>query len=448
MTPPVHVSDSRLLGHLFSTTAMKAVWSDEATLKAWLEVEAALARVQAQLGVIPQAAGAAIPGACEPRHHDLCSLGARIAAASHPLTPVIASIESVAGEHAAWVHFGATTQDIMDTGTVLQMRDGLGLVTQTLTALRKACATQARRWRDLPMAGRTHGQHAVPVTLGLKFALWAREAHEAMTALASLQADLPVQFAGAAGTLATLGGNGTKVRSALVAELGLRDPGASRHTSRAQFAGIVCQLAIAATMCGKIANEIVNLQRTEIGELAEGAAPGAGGSSTMPQKRNPMLAQNVVALARLMASKPAAAIEATMHEHERDMAAWTMEWAVIPESFVLTHAALEQTVRLVENIVVDEARIAANLALTGGLICAEAIMMDLAAEMGRNEAHHAVKDIIAALPGSGRTFAEALAGHPVIGRLRSPQQIATLLDPANYTGESAEVVDRIIAKLG
>jgi 3-carboxy-cis,cis-muconate cycloisomerase len=137
-----------------------------------------------------------------------------------------------------------------------------------------------------------------------------------------------------------------------------------------------------------------------------------------------------------------------MHEHERDMAAWTMEWAVIPESFVLTHAALEQTVRLVENIVVDEARIAANLALTGGLICAEAMMMDLAAEMGRNEAHHAVKDIIAALPGSGRTFAEALAGHPVIGRLRSPQQIATLLDPANYTGESAEVVDRIIAKLG
>ncbi len=448
MTPPVHVSDSRLLGHLFSTPAMNAVWSDEATLNAWLDVEAALAGVQARLGVIPEGAGEAIADACAARHHDLSSLGARIAAASHPLTPVISSIERAAGEHAAWVHFGATTQDIMDTGTVLQMREGLRLVTKTLTALSKACSARARRWRDLPMAGRTHGQHAVPITLGLKFALWERQAHEAMTALASLQADLAVQFAGAAGTLATLGKDAAKVRSALAAELYLCDPGRSWHTSRGQFASIVCQLAIAAATCGQIANEIFNLQRTEIGELAEGAAPGAGGSSTMPQKRNPMVAQNVVALARLMAARPAAAIESMMHEHERDMAAWTMEWAVIPEGFVLTHAALEQTVRLVENLVVDEARIAANLDMTGGLICAEAVMIDLAADMGRNEAHHAVKDLIAALPGSGHSFAQALSAHPVIGKLRSPQQIAALLDPANYTGESAEVVDRIIAELG
>ena len=448
MKPLVHVSDSRLLGHLFSTPEMKAVWSDEATLKAWLDVEAALARVQARLGVIPRAAGDAIADACLPEHHDLADLGKAIAKASHPLTPVIASVEKFAGKHAPFVHFGATTQDIMDTGTVLQIRGGLNLVVKSLASLRAACLAHAKRWRDLPMAGRTHGQHAVPITLGLKFALWAREAHEAMTSLTGLESRLPVQFAGAAGTLATLGSDGANVRGALASALGLQDPGASWHTNRAQFANIVCQLSIAAALCGKIANEIVNLQRTEIGELAEGAAPGAGGSSTMPQKRNPMMAQNIVALARLMATKPAAAIEATMHEHERDMAAWTMEWAVIPESFVLSHAALEPTVRLVENVVVDEARIAANLNLTGGLICAEAVMMDLAADLGRNEAHHAVKDLIAALPGSGQSFAEALAVHPEIGKLRSPQQIAALLDPANYTGESAGVVDRIIAELG
>jgi 3-carboxy-cis,cis-muconate cycloisomerase len=167
----------------------------------------------------------------------------------------------------------------------------------------------------------------------------------------------------------------------------------------------------------------------------------------MPQKRNPMLAQNVVALARLMATKPAAAIEATMHEHERDMAAWTMEWAVIPESFVLTHAALDQTVRLVENVVVNEDRIAANLKLTGGLICAEAVMMDLAAEMGRNEAHHAVKHIIAQLA-PGASFADALAADPQIGKLRSTSQIEALLEPANHTGEAAQVVDRIVSELG
>jgi 3-carboxy-cis,cis-muconate cycloisomerase len=237
----------------------------------------------------------------------------------------------------------------MDTGTVIQVREGLELVLDSLATLRAACLHQAKRWRDLPMAGRTHGQHAVPITMGLKFALWAQAADSSVSALADIECDLAVQFAGAAGTLATLGGTRSAASAAgLAAELELRDPGQSWHTSRQQFATLVSQLAIAAALCGQIANEIVNLQRTEIGELAEGAAPGAGGSSTMPQKRNPMLAQNVVALARLMATKPAAAIEATMHEHERDMAAWTMEWAVIPESFVLTHAALDQTVRLVE----------------------------------------------------------------------------------------------------
>lgn len=448
MTPPVHVSDSRLLGHLFSTPSMKAVFTDEATLRAWLDTEAALARVQARLGVIPRKAGGMIEQACAPHRHDLTILGARIADASHPLTPVIASIEAAAGEAAAFVHYGATTQDILDTGSVLQVREGLRLTLNTLSALQGACIAQAKRWRDLPMAGRTHGQHAVPVTLGLKFALWARDAHDAAAALSEISSSLPMQLAGAAGTLATLGKDAGKVRAALAQELGLRDPGASWHTSRRVFADTVCQLAIAAALCGQIANEIVNLQRTEIGELAEGAAMGAGGSSTMPQKRNPMMAQNVVALARLMAAKPAAMVEASMHEHERDMACWTMEWAVIPESFVLAHAAIEQAVLLVENIMVDEARIAANLALTGGLICAEAVMMDLARDMGRNEAHHAVKDLISALPGSGLSFAGALSGHAVIGKLRSPEQIAALVDPANYTGESIEVVDRIIAELG
>ncbi len=308
MTPAVHVSDSRLLGHLFSTSAMKAVWSDEATLKAWLDVEAALAGVQASLGLIPQAAGDAIANACLLEHHDLGLLGARIAAASHPLTPVIASIETAAGEAAAFVHYGATTQDIMDTGTVLQVREGLRLMLTTLAALQQTCIAQARRWRGLPMAGRTHGQHAVPITLGLKFALWARDVHDAMLPLANTAAQLPVQLAGAAGTLATLSDDAASVRAALAHALALRDPGASWHTSRRIFADAVCQLAMASALCGQIANEIVNLQRTEIGELAEGAAMGAGGSSTMPQKRNPMIAQNVVALARLMAAKPAAMI--------------------------------------------------------------------------------------------------------------------------------------------
>jgi 3-carboxy-cis,cis-muconate cycloisomerase len=254
MTPPVHVSDSRLLGHLFSTPAMKAVWSDEATLSRWLKVEAELALELARYGVIPQTAAQAIKQACSPELYDLDQLGAAIQKASHPLTPVISAIELNAGKFAQYVHYSATTQDILDTGTVLQVREALGLILDSLQRLTSACATQAKRWRDLPMPGRTHGQHAVPITLGLKFALWAKQAGLSLSELTAVRDELPVQFAGAAGTLATLGKEAVKVRSALARELGLIDPGASWHTSRQQFASLVSQLAIAAATCGQIAN--------------------------------------------------------------------------------------------------------------------------------------------------------------------------------------------------
>ncbi|MEO9877262.1 MAG: adenylosuccinate lyase family protein, partial [Anderseniella sp.] len=374
MTGFAHAQDSRLLGHLFSTVAMKKVFSDTATLQCWLEVEAALARVQSDFKLIPEGAFDAINAACAPDKYELEQLGVEIAAASHPLTPVIAAIEVNSGSYGQYVHFGATTQDILDTGLVLQMRSGLELLIEAHQHLLQACVLQARTWRDLPMAGRTHGQHGVPITLGLKFALLASEIKRHCDRLHELLVLLPVQLAGAAGTLATLGSDGARVREQLAKTLGLVDPGQSWHTSRDLVAHITSQIAISTASCGKIANEVVNLQRTEIGELAEGAAPGAGGSSTMPQKRNPMLAQNIVALSRLMAGRPALALEAMMHEHERDMAAWTMEWAIVPESFIYGHAAVEQCAQLVANLRVDEAQIALNLERTGGLICAEAVM--------------------------------------------------------------------------
>ena len=442
-----HAQDSRLLGHLFSTVAMKKVFSDTATLQCWLEVEASLARVQSELNLIPEDAADAISAACAPDKYDLEQLGVQIAAASHPLTPIIAAVEANSDSYGQYVHFGATTQDILDTGLVLQMRSGLELLIEAHQILLQACVLQARTWRDLPMAGRTHGQHGVPITLGLKFALLASEIKRHRDRLRELLGMLPVQLAGAAGTLATLGSDGARVRQALAKTLGLVDPGQSWHTGRDLVAHIICQLAISAATCGKIANEVVNLQRTEIGELAEGAAPGAGGSSTMPQKRNPMLAQNIVALSRLMAGRPAQALEAMMHEHERDMAAWTMEWATVPESFIYGHAAVEQCAQLVANLQVDEVRIAHNLEQTGGLICAEAVMMDLAADMGRSQAHHLVAELISQARQTGVSFSDALNEDATTSGLRSPARIATLLDPANYTGDAVQTVDRIVREL-
>ena len=447
MTEFAHAQDSRLLGHLFSTEAMKNVFSDTATLRCWLEVEGALARVQSDLKLIPEGAAEAICEACTPDQYDLQQLGDRIAAASHPLTPIIAAVEANAGSYAQYVHFGATTQDILDSGLVLQMRSGLNLLIEAHQQLLQACLLQARTWRDLPMAGRTHGQHGVPITLGLKFAVLASEIKRHLDRLRGLTAMLPVQFAGAAGTLATLGSQGAGVRKALAKQLGLTDPRQSWHTCRDLIAHITSQLAISSATCGKIANEVVNLQRTEIGELAEGAAPGTGGSSTMPQKRNPMLAQNIVALSRLMAGRPALALDAMMHEHERDMAAWTMEWAVVPESFIYGHAAVEQCAQLVANLQVDEMQIAQNLELTGGLICAEAVMMDLAGDMGRSQAHHVVADLISQARQTGVSFSEALNEDAAISALRSPEQIAALLNPANYTGDAIQTVDRIVREL-
>ncbi len=447
MTGFAHAQDSRLLGHLFSTVAMKKVFYDTATLQRWLDVEAALARVQSELGLIPEGAADAIRAACALDKYDLEQLGAEIAAASHPLTPVIAAVEANAGDYGQYVHFGATTQDIMDTGVVLQMRSGLELLIKAHQFLLQACVLQARTWRGLPMAGRTHGQHGVPITLGLKFALLASETKRHCDRLRELVALLPVQLAGAAGTLATLGSDGARVHEGLAKTLGLVDPGQSWHTSRDLVAHVTSQLAISAATCGKIANEVVNLQRTEIGELAEGAAPGAGGSSTMPQKRNPMLAQNIVALSRLMAARPAFALEAMMHEHERDMAAWTMEWALVPESFIYGHAVVDQCAQLVANLQVDEARISHNLERTGGLICAEAVMMDLAADIGRSQAHHLIAELISQARQTGVSFSDALNDNATISRLRSPAQIATLLDPANYTGDAIQTVDRIVREL-
>ncbi len=447
MTEFSHVQDSRLLGHLFSTTAMKDIFCDVATLRCWLQVEAALAGVQAGLKLIPEDAADAIAAACMPENYDLEDLGVRIAAASHPLTPVIAALEAEAADHGQYVHFGATTQDIMDSALALQMRAGLNLLIDTHRNLLAACVSQAKSWRDLPMAGRTHGQHAVPITLGLKFALLASEVHRHLVRLRELNAMLPVQFAGAAGTLATLGTDGAPVRAALAKSLGLVDPEQSWHTARDLVAQITSQLAISAATCGKTAHEIVNLQRTEIGELAEGAAPGTGGSSTMPQKRNPMMAQNIVALSRLLSVRPQLSLEAMMHEHERDMSAWSVEWSVVPESFIYAHAAVEQCAQLVTNLQVDEQRISHNLDQTGGLICAEAVMMDLAGDMGRSQAHHVIAELISQVRETGVSFSDALNGDARISGLRSPEQIASVLNPANYTGDAVKTVDRIVREL-
>jgi len=252
------------------------------------------------------------------------------------------------------------------------------------------------------------------------------------------------QLAGAAGTLATLGDNGARVRAAMCRHLGLGEPEIAWHTARDGIAETVALLAMIGATCGKFAGEVVNLQRSEIAELAEPSGKDSVGSSTMPQKQNPMIAQDVVALARLMAGLPAAAISAMMHEHERDMAAWQMEWLVVPEAFVLASGALHHATAIASGLRVDAGRMRANLAASGGLINAEAVMMALADKIGRHEAHDLVGAVVRAAVAEGKPLAQALAADPVIAGHLDRAAIETLLQPESWLGEAVAATDHVV----
>lgn len=440
-----HIVDSRLFRDLYGTPAMRAVFSDRATLQAWFDAEAALAAAEAECGLIARAAAEAIARAADAEKVDIDALREGIARSGHPFVPAIRALEGLAGDAGASVHFGATTQDIMDTGAVLQMRAALALIEDGAQAFAAALAARARDHRTTVMAGRTHGQHAVPITLGLKLAMLVAEMRRHVQRIDELKPRLLVgQLAGAAGTLATLGDKGARVRAAMCHHLGLGEPEIVWHTARDGIAETVALLAMIGATCGKFAGEVVNLQRSEIAELAEPSGKDSVGSSTMPQKQNPMIAQDVVALARLMAGLPAAAISAMMHEHERDMAAWQMEWLVVPEAFVLASGALHHATAIASGLRVDAGRMRANLAASGGLINAEAVMMALADRMGRHEAHDLVGAIVRKAVAEGKPLAQALAADPVIAGHLDRAAIEALLQPEGWLGEAVAATDRVV----
>jgi 3-carboxy-cis,cis-muconate cycloisomerase len=443
--PPSHMIDSRVFRDLYGSAEMRAVFADEAMVARWLEVEAALARAQSRLGLIPQDAADAITRCAEGANLDLDALRRGVESSGHPLVPAIRAFERLAGEAGKYVHWGATTQDIIDTGAVLQLKDALGLIERELERLISSLAGQARVYKDTPMAGRTHGQHAVPVTLGYKLAVIMAELSRHRERLAELRPRVLVgQLAGAAGTLASLGEHAAPVRQAMLEDLGLGEPQIAWHTARDGIAETVGVLAMIAATCGKFANEVVNLQRTEIAELAEPAGTGAVGSSTMPQKRNPMAAQGVVALARLVRQMPALALDAMGHEHERDLSAWQMEWSFVPEAFIMTSGAITQTCRIAEGLIVDADRMRRNLALTGGLINAESVMFRLAGKTGREAAHELVAAAVRRAASGPESFAEVLAGDPEIARHLSRAEIDEALAPEAWLGESVAAVERIV----
>jgi len=442
------VLDSLLFRDAFGTPAMRAIFSDVASVSRYVEVEVALARAQARCGVIPSAAAEEIARRCDAATLDFDLLRAETDVVGYPILPLVHQLARQCGEAGRFVHWGATTQDIMDTAVVLQIRDGLRLINEDIAALRGILTGLARKHRNTPMAGRTHLQQALPVTFGYKAAIWLAAFDRHAQRLAELEPRVLVgQFAGAAGTLASLGDKGLAVQTALCAELGLAVPVSTWHVMRDAFAETVNFLALVTGSLGKIALDVMIMASTEFAEVAEPFVSGRGASSTMPQKRNPISSELMLAAAKAVRQHAGLMVDAMVQDFERATGPWHAEWIAIPESFVLTAGALNQAKFALTGLVVDEARMAHNLALSNGLIVAEAVMMEMAPFIGRQRAHDVVYTACRIVNEQGGTLAEILAGDSEIVKHFDRTALERMTDPANYLGLSAVMVDRVLAQM-
>ena len=446
---PASVIDSTIFGNIFGTEAMRQVWSDENRTRKYLDIEAALARVQGRLGIIPEKAAAEIQRSCKLDKIDMQKLRLQTERIGYPVLGVVQQIVALcAHDLGEWCHWGATTQDITDTATVLQIREALELIERDLKAVSDSMAALARKHRDTPMIGRSNLQQAVPVTFGYKMAglLSAIERHRAR--LAELRPRVLMgEFAGAAGTLASLEKGALETQAGLMKELGLAQPVIAWHTIRDTIAEVGCFLGLVTGTLGKLAMDVKLLMQTEVGEVYEPYAHGRGSSSTMPQKRNPISSCYIHACAGMVRQQVAALLDAMVADHERSTGPWEIEWIALPEAFVLTAGALNQAKLVVAGLEVDPKRMQANLELTNGLVVSEAVMMGLAPYLGREHAHDLVYDLCREAIRRDRPLLDLLAENAEITQHVDRAKLAELCDPANYLGLSGVMVDRVLANL-
>jgi 3-carboxy-cis,cis-muconate cycloisomerase len=439
------VLDSALFRDSFGTPAMRGIFEDAALLSRYTEVEVALARAQGRLGVIPAAAAKEIAARCNASKLDLERLKKETEVVGYPILPLVRQLAAQCGEAGKFLHWGATTQDIMDTAVVLQVRDALALIEKDLDELRRVLVRQAKRYRDTPMAGRTHLQQALPITFGYKLAIWLAMLDRHAERLDQLRPRVLVgQFAGAAGTLASLGTRGLEVQKALMQELKLAQPAATWHAARDGLAEAVNFLGLVTGSLGKIAFDVILMASTEVAEVGEPFVQGRGASSTMPQKRNPISSELILACAKAVRQHAGLMLDAMVQDYERATGPWHAEWIALPEAFILTGGALHQARFMLDGLIVDEARMRKNLDMTHGLIVAEAVMMGLAPHLGRNEAHDIVYDACRAVAEKGGRLADALAAVPEVSKHLDKAALEKLTDPVNYLGAAQQMVDRVV----
>lgn len=446
---PSTLIDSAIFGDIFSVAAMRQVWSDENRTAQYVAIEKALAKVQGALGLIPAEAATEIMRVCDIRNIDMVKLKAQTERIGYPILGVVSQINALCRDKLGeYCHWGATTQDITDTATVLQIRQALELVEADLAAIARALARLASEHRLTPMIGRSNLQQAIPITFGYKMAGLLSAVLRHQERLQQLKARVLVgEFAGAAGTLASLETGAMETQAGLCAELGLQQPVIAWHTIRDNIAEVGTFLGLVGGTLGKLSMDVKLLMQTEVAEAFEPFHHGRGSSSTMPQKRNPISSCYIHAAISVVRQHAAALLDAMVADHERSTGPWEIEWIVLPEAFCLMAGALKQSLAVLEGLEVDTAAMRRNLGLTHGLVMSEAVMMGLGPYIGREVAHDLVYDLCRDALKQQRPLLDLLCENAEISRHLDREALAKLCDPVNYLGQSSLMVDRVLARM-
>ncbi|MDU8631370.1 3-carboxy-cis,cis-muconate cycloisomerase [Pseudomonas syringae group sp. 243L2] len=442
---------NQLFDAYFMQPEMREIFSDEGRVQGMLDFEAALARAQARVGLIPPEVVADIELSCDARLFDFDALAIAIGSAGNSAIPLVKAlgkqIAARSAEAERYVHMGATSQDVMDSGLILQLRRAIVLLEHDLARLADAMAEQAQRHAGTPLAGRTWLQQATPVTLGMKIAGWLGAVTRHRQRLNEIKPRLLcLQFGGASGSLAALGDQAFSVAEALAGELQLALPEQPWHTQRdrlVEFAGL---LGLIAGSLGKLGRDVSLLMQTEVGEVFEPSAPGKGGSSTMPHKRNPVGAAVMISTATRAPGLVATMLAAMPQEHERSLGLWHAEWETLPELCCLVSGSLQQALQVLPGLQVDAERMASNLQSTKGLVLAEAVSIALAQRIGRDAAHHLVEQCCRRAVEQGAHLRQVLGETPQVSEQFSSDELDRLLDPAHYLGQARQWVERAVAE--
>lgn len=444
---PSTAIDSQIHGFLFSTDEMREIFSDRSWAQKWLDTEAALAAAQAELGIIPQEKADIIVKHADADLLDIPSIG-EFYKSSITIIPLLKAFKAVLPDNAGeFVHWGATSQDIVDTGLVLLQRDAYKVILRDMKLCREYCLDLAEKYRNTVMAGRTHVVHAIPITFGYKAAVWADELGRNVERLKAMAPRVFVgELAGAVGTLASMPEQGLEVQRRTMEKLGLGVPTIAWHVARDNQAEFVTTLALCAGTLGRINHEIFSLQHTEILELEEPFFMGKVGSSTMPHKRNPAVLENVLALCRNVRSIAPSIVESMVSENERDWGCFLSEWEAIPRACHMLGCALEKSKHILKNLIVYPKHMERNLFAQKGLMMSECVMMHLAAKLGRMTAHGIVYKSCMEAYEKEIPLKDVLMKTPEVVEAFTEDEVDHMLDPHTYVGLAPEFVDRVVAK--